>query len=310
MTDPYIVFKINNKKYATDALKVVEIINYKPIDFFDKMPPDILGIISFREQVINILDIKKTLGVAGDKKYKKIIIININETLAGIPVDKVEDIINVEKTQITSTPYNNRDKFLKNLIKLDNTFLSIIDFEDTFPLDIFKKIPEEIIQKNPLAKTSEYNIQPLEKNDSFISFKLEKNVYCINFNYIKEFAEFSIKEITHIPHTPNYFKGIINLRGELINIFDIREFLNIECLELQDKVKTIIISAQDIKLGIIADEIYDIMSIPEEKLATKNKLKSEKNSLTQSEIVINEKVISILNISKLLKDDRLYIDIN
>lgn len=313
MSQPYITFKLENKKYAAAAMNIVEIIKIKPLEVFEQMPENILGVISFRDKIINIINIKKELGLQTEEKTAhRIIIINSGKCFAGILVDEVEDIIHIEAAQIEPPPYENEKNLSKGILKLDNSLISILDFETLLEKDCLKHTETSLTTTTGTA-LEEVNyslIKDIDEQDSFISFKLDGSIYCINFKYIKEFSEFNLKSITQVPHTPDYLKGIVNLRGEFINIFDIRTFLNIKPKTLPAKVKIIIISGLDIKIGIIADEIYDIMNIPQEKLMGEKTIKAEKNRLTQAEIVLdNKKVISVLDIEHLLRDDRLFIDI-
>lgn len=313
MTSPYIIFELENKKYATAANNVTEIIKVKPFEVFEKMPENILGVIPFRDKIINIIDVKKELGItSSNKESKRIVIINYNNTFAGILVDEVQNITYFNEKEVEQTPYNNDSSLCTGIIKNQNELISILDFQRLFLNNGISHTETSLTTTSSTAlKSVNYSlIQDIDSQNSFISFKLDENIYCIDFNHIKEFSEFNLNIITPVPHTPDYLCGIVNLRGEFINIFDIKEFLNIKPKALNKKVKIIIISAQDIKIGILVDDIYDILKIPQEKLVSENTIKSDKNKLTKAEIVLDDqKVISVLDVEKLIRDDRLFIDI-
>ena len=70
-----------------------------------------------------------------------------------------------------------------------------------------------------------------------------------------------IQSITHVPHLPNYIKGIINLRGKVAPVIDVRLKFNQPERAYDDKTCIIVVSIRDMKVGLIVDSVVEVLTI-------------------------------------------------
>ena len=103
-----------------------------------------------------------------------------------------------------------------------------------------------------------------------------------------------------VPKTPEYIKGVINLRGEVVPIMDIRLRFGMEIVEDTEETRVIIIKVNDISLGIIVDEVDEVLNLNEEAIEN---VTNFTNDLSMDYILgvgkIDGKIVPILNIEKL-----------
>jgi purine-binding chemotaxis protein CheW len=93
-----------------------------------------------------------------------------------------------------------------------------------------------------------------------VEFLLAYETYAIESRYVREV--YPLKEITPQPCTPPFVLGMISVRGKILWIIDIKKFFELPDKGLTDLNKVIIIHTDDIELGILADSILGIRSIP------------------------------------------------
>lgn len=110
-----------------------------------------------------------------------------------------------------------------------------------------------------LAEEPEKEVRAEEYLD-VLEFSLAYERYCIETSYIQEV--YPLKELTPLPCTPNFVLGIINVRGQILSVIDIKKFFDIPEKGLTDLNKVIILSHDNIELGILADSIVGVRSIP------------------------------------------------
>jgi len=91
-------------------------------------------------------------------------------------------------------------------------------------------------------------------------FLLASELYGIETCYIREV--YSLKDFTPLPCTPSFVLGIINIRGKIISVIDIKQFFQISIKGLSDKNKAIVLSSNTMEFGILADEIKGVCTIP------------------------------------------------
>jgi purine-binding chemotaxis protein CheW len=103
----------------------------------------------------------------------------------------------------------------------------------------------------------------------FLSFVVCGEEYCIDILLIREIM--GMTEITYIPQTPDFIKGVINLRGKIIPIIDLRLKFDLPFKEYTARtciiVVELIFDGEQTLMGIVVDSIQEVISIPEEKIS-------------------------------------------
>lgn len=92
-----------------------------------------------------------------------------------------------------------------------------------------------------------------------IVFQLEDKEYAIPVSRVQGIER--LMHITRVPKTPNYVKGVINLRGVVTPIIDLRERFSLPASDNQDATRIIIVSIKDTEVGFIVDSANDVLDI-------------------------------------------------
>lgn len=91
----------------------------------------------------------------------------------------------------------------------------------------------------------------------FLVFQLSNERYAVPLNKVKEVIR--LAKITHVPHVPTFFKGIINLRGKIISVMDLRAKMGLAQEEYKPKQTCIVITEVDgMTLGAIVDDVLEV----------------------------------------------------
>lgn len=99
----------------------------------------------------------------------------------------------------------------------------------------------------------------------YISFSIKDIPYALEIRHVMEII--SVQAITPVPQMPEYVKGIINLRGTIIPVVDLRLRFNYAEKEYDERTCIIVISVEDLDVGLIVDEVQDVAAISEELIA-------------------------------------------
>lgn len=106
------------------------------------------------------------------------------------------------------------------------------------------------------------------KGTKYLSFELAKEEYCIEIGRIKEIL--AIPEITPIPHTPGYMKGVMNLRGNILPVMDLRLKFDLPFREYSDRTCVVVVEIPGgdgvMLLGVVVDAIHEVLAIPDDKV--------------------------------------------
>ena len=121
-------------------------------------------------------------------------------------------------------------------------------------------------EKNRILKARAIVLAQEPKNEAaaeeyleVVEFLLAYEKYCIESSYVREI--YPLKEFTPLPCTPPFVLGIVNVRGQILSVIDIKKFFDLPEKGLTDLNKVIIVHNDGMELGILADSILGVRSI-------------------------------------------------
>lgn len=97
--------------------------------------------------------------------------------------------------------------------------------------------------------------------DRFLTFVLGNTVFGIDISFVTEIV--SMQKISEIPQLPPFVKGIVNLRGNIIPIVDMRLRLKMKSAEYSDRTCIIVINVHSHLIGLIVDYVNEVVTIPD-----------------------------------------------
>ncbi|MBI5034477.1 MAG: chemotaxis protein CheW [Chloroflexi bacterium] len=152
------------------------------------------------------------------------------------------------------------------------------------------------------ALTQSTNVQTGEMMQVVV-FMLANETYGIATEFVKEVQP--LRDLTPVPCTPDFVVGVINIRGSIYSVIDIRSFFNVPPKEISELTKVILVNAGGLEVGILADDVSGATSVQisdiKPPLAAQNAVKDE---YIQG---VTPKMLIILNLEALLRDDRIIV---
>ena len=321
----HLYFMLGNNKYAVNTANVLEIMKLPELDYPQKLPNNIVGLLKYNNFVINVIDIRfyLNINVNNYSANNDLLIVKTDETILGIITEKIIGIMPFESSNIDTIPFidnktiidsiykHNQDTiFILNIYSLENLLKSNVQTADTdipslFPkdktsVDIMKKRMQVIAEKSNLSLVKE----ELHTKRKIISFNLNNDFYCIPLDSVKEVLKDT--SITYVPGTPDFIEGIMNLRGDYITVLNLKKFLNLENnvneKSSSDKTPVIIVNCNDMDLAFLIDRINELFDVSEEKIK-----ETSNEGYYSAEFISNETLYSIINVEKIFTDKKIII---
>ncbi len=321
----HLYFILGNNKYAVNTANVLEIMKLPELDYPQKLPNNIVGLLKYNNFVINVIDIRFYLNINVDNysANNELLIVKTDETILGIITEKIIGIMPFESSNIDTIPFvdnktiidsiykHKQDTiFIINIYSLENLLKSNIQTAETditslFPKDansvsIMKKRMQEMAEKSSLSLVKE----ELHAKRKLISFNLNNDFYCIPLDSVKEVLKDT--SITYVPGTPNFIEGIMNLRGDYITVLNLKKFLNLnnDASVKTDSGKTpvIIVNHNDMDLAFLIDRINELFDVSEDKIK-----ESPNESYYTAEFINHETLYTIINVEKIFTDKKIIV---
>lgn len=135
----------------------------------------------------------------------------------------------------------------------------------------------------------------------FLTFILGSENYGLEIKYVTEII--GIQEITAIPEVPEYIRGIINLRGKIVPVMDVRLRFKKPIKEYNDRTCVIVIDIKDISIGLIVDSVSEVIVIPDAEIVQPPDVGNSSNKYIKGIGKVENEVKLILDCNKLLNDE-------
>ncbi len=102
------------------------------------------------------------------------------------------------------------------------------------------------------------------QKDKYLTFRVAKEFYAIEIVHIREIIK--LQKITEVPETEDFLKGVINLRGKVIPVIDVRKRFHMSEREYDDRTCIVVVNMNDILTGLIVDRVAEVLDIPEKNV--------------------------------------------
>lgn len=145
----------------------------------------------------------------------------------------------------------------------------------------------------------------ITRGDRYLSFALHNEEYCIPIVKVKEIM--GMTTINRIPQTPAFIKGVINLRGRIVPIIDLRARFGMQTKDYTDRTCIVVIdlstASEEVFMGVVVDTIQEVVAIPPESISEVPYVNARIKSEYISGIAeFGERIKILLDIAKVLSE--------
>ena len=140
----------------------------------------------------------------------------------------------------------------------------------------------------------------------YVTFKSGNEYFGLKIQYVNEIIVF--QEITKIPESEDYIKGLINLRGKIIPVIDVRLRFKQEPFEYTDRTCIIVVNVKNIVVGLIVEKIAEVVEIQDENIIPSpsvGKADKSQNKYVYAIGKVGDKVKLLLDPDRLLNDEEI-----
>lgn len=144
-------------------------------------------------------------------------------------------------------------------------------------------------------------IKSVTENAQFIVIKIGQEQFGIDIQHIDNIVR--MQNITRVPKVPEYFKGVINLRGEIIPVMSLRLKMGLEPDVITKATRIIIIKLEQHEgIGIIVDEVKEVVTLEKDQIEKMSYDKEEKRIFVYAVGKVEGALVSLLDLNAVLAD--------
>jgi len=140
----------------------------------------------------------------------------------------------------------------------------------------------------------------MEKDYQVVGFRIGNETYGVRIGAVREIVR--VPEITSVPNAPDAIEGVINLRGKIIPVMDLRKRFGIEAVQPDKKNRILVVELENKLLGLIVSSASEVLKIPPSEIAAPSTVFAEGESSYVTGVgKLKGRLIILLDIARLLR---------
>lgn len=152
------------------------------------------------------------------------------------------------------------------------------------------------------SATKEQQIGPASDGSQFLTFNLGEELYGVDILRIQEIKGYTT--VTKIPNTPSYIKGVLNLRGTIVPVVELRTKFGMPTIDYTAFTVIIVVVVREKVLGLVVDSVSDVVNIGKQNIQLPPQFGANVNVGFMNGIgKSGDKLVALLNLDRLLSDE-------
>lgn len=297
----YVTFALGSESFGIDLELVEEVIELPLITKVPDAPAYVMGVICLRNQVLPLLDLIRLLRVEGQVaglEREMVILLSFGDVRLGIAVDAIQEIIRVREQDILPPPHTLSEKEIEQLqgvVLRSSRMISLLQI-----LNVINGEDQEKIAAMGTALLDRKQEAALENFDlPLVVFRLGDEAYGLKLHEVREIIMVGL--ITPVPRAPSFIEGVLNLRGEVMPVIDLRNRFGLAGAERTSLSRIIITPIAGVFTGLVVDRVEEVRNVDERKLEEPPRITAAAANVYITKVARTDTgVIFLLNLQQLL----------
>jgi purine-binding chemotaxis protein CheW len=285
-------FNVEGQEYAIAIEDVQEIVQVpEAVIHVPHSESHVLGVMTLRNRLLPLVRLRRIFGLPDSDLDEKsrIVVLTLNGVSVGVVVDAVSEVLRVSKSGVDALPaLLAREGNLAEvtaICRLDNgkRLVSIMTARNLFDHSAIKSaisealttVSESEVESSKKAKAADDN---LDDDEQVVVFRLDKEEFGAPIASVQEIVRVP-EELVRVPQAPSFVEGVINLRGTVLPVIDLRLRLGLKQVERTDRQRIMVFLIGDVRTGFIVDQVAEVLKIPKAAIEPSPQLSNEQSLL-------------------------------
>jgi purine-binding chemotaxis protein CheW len=296
-------FKLGSGVYAIDIRDIQEVIRYTQPTEIPNVPFYVRGIIQRRDGILPVVDLRLKMGMEASTidEFTKVVVVETPQARVGFVVDCIHKVLRVAESEVKSPPELLEQQLggeLKGIVEADGEMVLLLNSQ--------KLVGEEVTLLGEKACGSEGEEEVVEargKENQYVVFALGEELFGVPIEQIQEINR--LPEVTRVPHTASFVEGVVNLRGEVIPVIDLRKRFGLPPRGYDEFTRIVVADIGGQKTGFIVDAVKEVGKYPEKDIASSpGILGSKAGRFVKGLVKLSEqKMILLLDLGAVLAEE-------
>ena len=290
-------FDVDGQEYAIAIEEVQEIVQVpEAVVHVPHSDSHVLGVMTLRSRLLPLVNLRSMFAIEHrdlDEK-SRIVVLTLNGVSVGVVVDAVSEVLRVAKTGVDALPAllarEGNLAEITSICRLDNgkRLVSIVTARNLFGHSVIKEALSAVSkseEESDLIVAS--GDDDLDDDEQVVIFRLDKEEFGAPIASVQEIVRVP-EALVRVPQAPSFVEGVINLRGSVLPVIDLRLRLGLKQVERTDRQRIMVFLISNVRTGFIVDQVAEVLKIPKAAIEASPQL-SDQQSLLLSRMANLEK---------------------
>jgi purine-binding chemotaxis protein CheW len=281
-------FDVAGQEYAIAIEDVQEIVQIpETIIHIPHSAPHVMGVMTLRSRLLPLVSLSRMFGLpdrALDDK-SRIVVLTLGSASVGMAVDGVSEVLRVPKTVVDAMPALLASEGdlseISEICRLDGgkRLVSIITARNLFDHSAIKEALNSVNDMDQENNRGDAELEEeLDDDEQVVVFLLEKEEFGVPITGVQEIVRVP-DELVHVPKAPPFVEGVINLRGTVLPVIDLRLRLGLEQIGRNDRQRIMVFLIGGVRTGFIVDQVAEVLKIAKVAIEAAPMLSSQQGKL-------------------------------
>jgi purine-binding chemotaxis protein CheW len=281
-------FDVDGQEYAIAIEDVQEIVQVpEEVIHVPHAESHVLGVMTLRSRLLPLVNLRSMFALPLRKLDEKsrIVVLTLNGISVGVVVDAVSEVLRVSKSKVDALPTllarGENLAEITSICRLDDgkRLVSIITARNLFGHSAIKEALNTVSdsEQEDGQTTAEVDGN-LDDDEQVVVFRLGKEEFGAPIASVQEIVRVP-EELIRVPKAPSFVEGVINLRGTVLPVIDLRLRLGLEQVERSDRQRIMVFLISGVRTGFIVDQVAEVLKIPKAAIELAPQLSTEQSRL-------------------------------
>ena len=282
-------FDVAGQEYAITIDDVQEIVQVpENIVHVPHSESHVLGVMTLRNRLLPLVSLRRMFALPPQDadEHSRIVVVSLGAASVGIVMDSVNEVLRVAKADVDAMPgLFTREGELSDISEIcrlegGKRLVSIISARNLFSHSAIKEALTTVDSLRDDKKHEDVAVDDETNDDDeqVVVFRLDKEEFGVPIDSVQEIVRVP-EELTHVPRSPPFVEGVINLRGAVLPVIDLRRRLGLPSVERSDRQRVMVFLINGLCTGFIVDSVAEVLMIHKSAIEAAPRLSSEQGKL-------------------------------